>query len=205
MAYCTVSEIKEIVEVTGSDYDSVLSALIDRAESFIDRFCNRPDGFVADTTASARVFEGSGSHVQWIDECVEVTKVEVKDSYTDTDYDTWETADYWPATGDPEQPDYNNTPYTFLVVNLDSDGSESIFPAGQRVVRVTARWGFAESVPDAIKQACITQVARWWKRGQSGFADQAGNPEFGELSYTKELDPDIKSILDGGRYIRQVV
>ena len=65
---------------------------------------------------------------------------------------------------------------------------------------MTARWGNSENVPDDVKQACIIQAARWWKRGQTGFADSTASPELGELRYAKKLDPDVEAIVvEGGR------
>ena len=50
--------------------------------------------------------------------------------------------------------------------------------------------------PEAVKQACIIQSARQWKRGMQGFSDAEANPELGQLFYLKALDPEVQSMLE---------
>jgi hypothetical protein len=38
-------------------------------------------------------------------------------------------------------------------------------------------------------------VARWYKRAQQGWQDTAANIELGELTFTAEIDPEIRQIL----------
>lgn len=207
--YATLAELKARLEKTLPDDDTVLSALITAASRAIDAFCNRPDGFVAPTIATARVYAGSGRAWQRIDECVEITLVEVKESATDDGYVAWTGADWIAFSGDPEQPDFNRTPYTAIL--CAAGGAYSVFTSGFMTqhgvptVRVTAKWGYAVTVPPAIREACVIQAARWWKRGQSAWADTAGTPELGLLLYRRELDPDLKMILVTGRYVRPVI
>lgn len=229
-AYATVEEFRAEIDKTSTTDDLTIARLLDAATRTIDRFCNRPDGFMADVTASARYFVGSGDTIQWINECASVSALAVKDSPSDDegDYTTWTLgtvgtttdADVFPASGDPEVPDYNSTPYTFLVIG--SNGAYSLFPSGSFTTRggfkpagsrtrgvptveVEARWGFALTVPHDIREAAIMQSARWFKRLQSAMADTAASSELGTLLYRQSLDPDIALILRSGRYIRPAV
>jgi hypothetical protein len=217
--YCVIADVKAQIEKTTTGADVVLTDMITAASLEIDRFCRRPDGFVSGL-ASARVYAGVGKAVLYIDECTAISLVEVKGSPTDTSYVAW-TADDWIAgRGDPEtRPDFNHLPYTWVMVN--PTGSYDYFTSGKVIglrgfrtdpdvlgravptVRVTASWGFATTVPATIKQACIIQVSRWYKRATSGWADAVGNNELGMLVYTKALDPDIQTILIRGKYARR--
>lgn len=199
--------------------DAAISLMITAASRAIDRWCNREPGkFVADTVASARVYTGSGGTVQWIHECIAITQLAVKTSVTETTYVPWAVTDYLAATGDPLYPDYNRQPYHFLIVN--PAGSQLTYfisgrfsalrgfrpdyhsvGRGAPTVQVTAKWGYSAAVPPEIEQACIIQVARWYRRGQSSFADAIANDQFGQLMFTKPLDPDVKSLLMDGRYV----
>lgn len=228
--YATASELRGQIDQTSTADDTVLEAILRAATRTIDRFCNRPDGFLADVAASARYYVGSGNTIQRIDECAIVSAVAVKDSASDDegDYTAWTVgmvgsttgADVFPASGDPEAPDYNSTPYVFMVIG--ANGDYSIFtdgtfttrggfkPSGSRTrgtptVQVTARWGYAITVPDDIKQACIMQATRWYKRLQSSMGDSIASTEFGQLLYRQSLDPDIRLILEAGRYVRPAV
>lgn len=219
MAYATVSDLKDHIGKTLDTDDLVLQQLLDRASDLIDDLCHREiGGFQADAIASARTYSGSGAAVQWMNECVEVTLVEVKDSPTDDTYTAWAAADWVAATGDPKRPNFNRTPYRFLLALPTGDYSR--FTSGKYVhrpgfrpiepprtefgvptVRITARWGYADQVPGPIVQAVIAQASRWFKRGQGAYGDVLSTGELGQMFYQKKLDPDIANMIEGGRFI----
>jgi len=214
-AYATVDELRQQVQKSGLTDDVELALILDAVSDSIDKYCNRPDGFVSDITASARTYAGDGGVVHWMDECTAITLVEVKDSASDTTYTAWAAADWIAATGDPTFPDFNRTPYQFLIVSAVGDydtftsgqytGGRGFRPAsiGRAVptVRITANWGYSATVPPVIKQACIAQTAMWYKRGQSAWATDAGGAAAGRLSFRRDVqvlqDPDVRLMLDG--------
>lgn len=219
--YCTVDQVREDIGKVNADRDHIIRRDIKAASRVIDRVCNRiEDGFVAPSTAVTREFVGSGTRVQWIDEAAAISLVEVKTSRDTATYTAWAATDWRPATGDPRTPDFNRTPYQLLLIPSGSD--YSIFTGGRTArmngfrplpddeelgwveptVRVTAKWGYALVVPDDISLACSIQVARWFKRGESSWADTLGNADTGIIMYRKKLDPDIQLILKDGRWIR---
>lgn len=230
--YCTPAEIRTQIEkvgATGAGSDAALTVIINAIEKGIDAFCNRPDGFVAPATTAARYFPGSGKAYQWIDEAAAITAVAVKDSSSDDEdaYTAWTLgvvgtttdADVFPATGDPRYPDFVRTPYTLLLVG--SNGDYSSFPSGRfitrggfrptgnygrglPVVKVTAKWGYALTVPPAIKQATIALAARFFKQGESAWADTLASQELGQLLYQRE-NADIAWLLKEGRFIRPAI
>lgn len=220
--YCSVAEVREQIGKLSPAKDAIIEAIIIEASEWIDRFCNRPDGFKADGQADARVFVGKGTSVLYIDECAAVETLEVKRDASDDSFVLWETGDFYAASGDPRRPDFNRTPYHFLIVN--PYGNYSIFPSGQSrgsfrnarrpgehatigvpTVRVTANWGYALDTPPVIKQACITQTVRWFKRGEGAWGDSIGSVDTGEPQFRKVLDPEIESMLVRGRYKRRAM
>ena len=226
MAYCTIAEAREDIDLEGTGADDTFERLIAAAQRNIDRFCNRPDGFEADAAATARYFPGSGLGHQYIDECVEITTVAVKASSTASSYTDWDTpttmmagdGDWIPFSGGPKAPRFVDLPYTGLMVDVNGDYSVFTSSAGSGMrgfppitdyrhtgiptVKVTAKWGYSVAVPGDITTACIMQVARWYKRLQSSMADSVGNVDFGELRFTSSLDPAIKQLLEGGMYVK---
>jgi len=220
--YASLAECKGRVNLQGAGDDVWLTALLISASRAIDNFCNRPDGFRALGTATARRYAGSGKSWQEIDECMQVTLVEVKESGpSDDTWTAWESTDWLAFCGDVERPDFNRTPYIYLMV--DPTGSESHFPSGRYgtlrgfrpdpdrgsyatpTIRVTARWGYADDTPGPVKEATIEQAARWYKRGQSAWADTVGSAETGVLAYRQAVDPDIAFMLKMGRLVRPSV
>ncbi|MDZ4768360.1 MAG: hypothetical protein SGJ24_04465 [Chloroflexota bacterium] len=217
--YTTVQKVRATIgsQVSSAD-DDVITRLISAVSRQIDRYCNRLDGFEASATATARVFPGRGETTLWIDECAAVTLVEGRESVSSA-WTGWTAGDWIPFSGDDMSPNFNKTPYHGLMVM--PSGTHSVFPHGayssmwvfdtgrrQRgivmtlpTVQVTARWGYALSVPDDVENACIIQTARMYKRGQSAYADTLATSDFGTMQYRK-LDPEVEAILTGGRYIR---
>ncbi len=212
-AYATVKELRYHTGKTLTGDDVEIAQLLDSAAMAIDNYCGRPDGFMAEPNGTARAYIGSGTPVQRIDECVSISLVAVKDSPTDAAYTAWTTDDWDAFAGDPTNPNLQPTaqgkPYTGLMVTADGDYSD--FTSGKYnrwsvpTVQVTARWGYSDAVPDAIRQACLIQAARWYKRGQSAWADTLASPDFGQLMYRQKVDPDVAMILQAGRYIRPAV
>lgn len=215
--YTKLSVLKEEANLVLDVDDAHLAGAITAASRFIDRYCGREEGFFkADTTASARYYSGSGKVYQYIDPCIEITEVAVKDSATDDSYTTWtDDDDYWAFSGNPEYPDFNSLPYTGVMTNptgnylsftsgrwIKRRGFSLITPYGRstKTVKITAKWGYSEEVPADIEQACIMVVTRWFARMRGGMADTLASGELGRLVYTQALDPDVASLLDKGRY-----
>lgn len=219
--YATASELSTQTGVDLTKYQTQVEALLDAASEAINNQCHRKDGFVADTVASTRLFAGSGQSIQMIDECVEITAVAVKRSLTDSVYTTWSATDWLAFGGSYKRPDFNvlaydePRPYTGLMVAIN--GNHSVFTSGQTntgregfpplnnyraigqpTVQVTAKWGYAVTVPNAIKQATLIHAARFFKRGQAQWADALANADFGEVRFIKKTDPTYDYLVQHG-------
>ncbi len=203
-SYVDVATFRAAIDKTGTLDDPTIQTIIDAASEVIDAVCQRPDGFVADSIASARIYPGSGSNWQRIDECVEVTQVRLKTSATDT-YATMLATDYLKATGDKRRPEYNVTPYTALRMDENGDYSIWYYCDGYPNIEVTAKWGYAVVVPAMVREATIVLAARAYKRGQSAWSDVLASGELGMLMYRAAMDPEVKLILIEGRLIRPSV
>jgi len=215
MAYATKDEFKAQGDnIPDLDDDTIIGLYIDAADLQINQFCNRPDGFVADAAASARVFAGQGRPWLWVGDFIDTDTlvVAVKDAATDTTYTTWETDEYIGFAGDYTRPNFHPEslakPYTSIMISAVGDPPQSSFLSGAYngqfvpTVQVTAKWGYAETVPATIKQCSLMQSYRWYKRFKAHFSDTLGNEMLGQLMYTKVFDPDIENILINGRYKR---
>jgi len=205
--YCTPAELRTQIEktgLTGAGSDDALNLIIEAASRTIDRHCNRPDGFVALSTAAARYYTGLGKGYLLIDECVSISEVAVKESASDTTYTAWAAADWQACMGDPEYPDWNKTPYSMVVVLVSGDYSTFLAGGSYPVptVRVTAKWGYSVEEPAQIKEACIALSARWFKQGQSAWADTMASPELGTLLYQRE-NVDIRNML--ARFVKPAI
>ena len=74
-----------------------------------------------------------------------------------------------------------------------------------QTVKVTAKWGYAATVPYVVKEAACIQAARWYSRGKSAWSDTVGSPDMGMLMYRQKLDPDVYEMLVDGRLVRPAI
>ena len=206
MTWASVSELRSQINKTSALSDIDLTMILTAAENTISRFCNRRDDFLADTVASARLYPGSGTGFLFIDDTPEITAVGAKESFSDDTFTAWATTDWIAFSGSSKSPNFNMTPYNGLMVNPNGDYDLfRISRAGFPMVQITAKWGGYATIPAELKEASIMQAARWFKRLESAMADTLASGELGTLLYRQALDPDIKQILVGGRYVRPSV
>lgn len=193
MSYATPAEVKQASDITGTQWDVLIERLIVAASETIDRYCNRPDGFLAQATGTQRQFAGTGICSLRVGECAEVQSVEVYRS------GGWQVLSEWVAfAGDAQRPLYV-PPYSGIL-------ARSPFEAGfGPTVRVVARWGYGDAVPDAVREATVILASRWLKRGQSSWADTLTTDMGGTLEFRRQIDPDVQMILDKGRLRRPTI
>jgi len=207
MTWSTPQELRSQINKQSTLSDTDLGLLLTAAENTISRFCNRPDGFLADSTASARTYPGSGKNILFIDETPEITAVGAKDSYGDASFTAWAVTDWLAFSGSSKFPNFNATPYTGLMVN--PNGDYSIFQDSHYrnfpMVQITAKWGAYTTIPTELKEASIMQATRWFKRLEGAMADALASGDFGMMMYRQKLDPDIAMILVNGRYVKPTV
>jgi len=218
-SYATLNQLKEAMQKTDTGDDDLLQIVLDDASAAIDQLCNRPDGFIADATATERYFAGTGRAWLYIDEFVEVDEVSVKDSPSDTTYVLWvKDTDYTYCSGDHRFPDFNavakGKPYTMLLILPEGeyatwqDGSyrdDDDFEHRVRTVKVKANWGYSATCPPPVRRACLVQAARWYKKMQSAGSDVGANANLGQLTYGRVLDGDIEALLIRGRFVREAI
>jgi hypothetical protein len=194
-AYCTSLDVrKELAAASGraavdEDPGDVIWDMCVEASRLIDEYKMLEHGAYLASGSEVRYFDGTGHEYLWIldSPATSITTVEVEE--TDGTWTTWVSNDYftWP---------YNETPIRRLDVSDRAVGDKTAWTLGPRRVRLTGVFGWSTTAPALIERACKIQVARWYHRAQQGWQDAAGTPEFGELRYVRELDPDVKIILD---------
>lgn len=200
--YTTITNVKNQIEKSGSELDTVIAGFIDVASRAVDSYCNRSN-FLADTTATAKIFTGRGEPYITIPDCVEISSVAVKASRTEDTYTAWTSSDWIAASGQPDDPNWNDTPYNLLIIDPNGDyvqfteGRYAV-PRGVGVptVQVTAKWGYSISPPAQIQQVVEMQVVRWQRRAKSAWADLTAMTQFGQMPYQpRNLDIDLQLML----------
>jgi len=200
--YATAAELRSRLDVAATVHDTVLNNVLEAASRAIDGVCNRPDGFLALTSATERSYRGDGERHLSIDECVEITAVVETD--TDGAETTLDAGDYAAYRGSYEFPVFS-APYTAIMRTDDDEGYTSyatFTKARWANWSVTARWGYADAIPALVREATVAQAARWWMRGRSAWSDVVIAADGKWMAYRQTVDPDIAMMLDHGKLIR---
>jgi len=191
--YTTTSLVKASLGIPSgtTSEDAYIEDAIDAAEDEINNFCDRT--FVADGSATARVYQPSTNVLVYTDDFYTTTSLVVKqDDSNDGTYGTTLT-----ITSD------------FIVVGNSAPFNcirsvSSPFPrytSNRPTVQVTAKWGYKTAVPSAVAQAALILSARLFQRRSSPLGVMAGVVnDFGPIRVSR-IDPDIQRLLAGYRRI----
>ena len=172
MKYTTEEKINTFLGETipsGSADDAILSV-----EQYIDNYTQR--NFKADSVAVERVFTGNGKQVMTIDDCIDISKVELgSDFYGDsqTEIDSSGSNGYVLLPGNYA---LNNTPITEIWLKSRN------WTAGLQNHTVTAKWGYSETAPADIVWVATFLSSSIYKQGQSGNIGGLASERIGEYS-----------------------
>lgn len=193
--YCDTATVKTTLNIGDSSHDTRLDQIITAVSRAIDDKCERR--FYA---ASETRYYTAG-HWYWLpiaDDLLSVSAL-ATDQTGSRAYDT-----VW-AAGDYDLYPYNAAldgyPYGGIMVNRLS--GHFAFPQNlPRGVKVTGSFGYAAATPDVVREACILQTVRLYKRVDLPFG-VAGSGEFGQANIGSiRLDPDVADLLFKIRRVR---
>lgn len=200
--YYTVAEIKGENPDSGfnssSDYDTALGAFITSASRAIDKEIGKWDNyFYPSTDAETRYFDGTGARELWVDDIVTLTSVSVSEEggLSSSDYTAWSSSDYILMP-------YNSTPKSIILVDT-LNGSKLYWEPYMKAVKVVAVFGYSETPPQVIKQACSIQAIRWFQRAKQNWQESGAKSDFGQVVVNvsnkdfigSKLDPDVAALL----------
>jgi len=158
---CSVTDVKQYLEITGAEHDALLAALVASASETIESFCRRR--FLA--TDYTEYHDGMGSALLLLDQHPVQSVAEIRVA-ADRDFDAVE------PLGAEE--------YVLYAAEGLVQRTAGVFPRGLRNVRVQYSAGYG-SVPDDVKQACVVLAAHWFHRGCQG-ADGIARESLGEYA-----------------------
>ena len=155
LGYTSKNDIERYMLVDIDDsYNTQINEWIESVEAMINDYTGRL--FIADTEDSIRYFDGDGSHVLLIDDCISLTKIEMGDPTMTKD--ELDSDDYYIYP-------YNTTPKRKVYY-------DSIFTRDKKNIDVTAKWGYSVDVPNDIKLATTILVSlireeAWQSEGET--------------------------------------
>lgn len=186
--YASLAEAKDYLRIPADDNadDAQLNTCLPAASRAIDRFANRQFGKV--DAPVARYYSACWElerrvWVARVDDVQNVVGLAVAfDAAGDGTFATTVT-DF---VLEPRNAAADGQPYTAIRFGAGAGVNDR-----DDAVRVTAAFGWTD-VPVPIKEACLLQVSRLFKRRDAPFGI-AGSPEMGsEMRLLNKLDPDVE-------------
>lgn len=198
--YCSSTDIKgSMPETLGSStdtaYDDLIASLITSASRAIDGYLGVQDNyFYPSSDDETRYYDGNNDYELQVDDYLSITTLGVAENggVSSSDYVTWGSTDYF---NHPYNATAKGRPYKKIIVDVEN-GEKGYFPAFRKAVKITGIFGYSTTPPADVKQACIIQSIRQLQRAKSGYQDAGASAALGQLFYVKELDPDVKNMLN---------
>lgn len=194
MAFITRSQVEDYLNIDiPTALDARLDTWIASAEKWIENYTDRT--FEAETFV--KKFDGSNKRFLYVDDLLSVSNVWFVANQATADGATRKlsTVDWLTYQED----NANKTPYNKLVLN--PDGNHDYFPKGFQNVWIDGSWGYSETAPADVQQACIKLVAGIVKTSKEEGSDikQFSEGDFsityGGFDKIAERDISLKEVL----------
>ena len=195
MSYCTVAEVKTYAGVTGSGDDTLIDALITRAQKAIETYTHRLFEASADSTRKFTVGKDTTGRALFFDEdnCALTTVT--------TDADRVGGGDAIPAAQYATMP-RNRTPYYGLEILSSSAYDWEYTSNPENGITVAGRWAWSTTPPADIAHACIRLAAFFYRQKDAQVFDVTAIPDAGVITIPQGLPADVKLILEP--YVKRV-
>ena len=192
--YVDKTDLKNMIGLSGTSQDNNIDNAINASSRLIDQITGRH--FYKSQSVQVKYFTPDNHYILDVPDIATTTglivQLDTTDDGTHNKTITLDTDFYLKAINVTDLEGDNDIPYQTLVI-LDKRSSERFDPDIVKNVKITATWGF-NSVPSAIKQACLLQSSRLWKRKDSPFSTY-GSGDTGETELFQKMDPDAKTLI----------
>jgi len=189
MAYTTAALLKTYLGVSGSGDDTLLTALIARAQAAIDNYTGRTFEASADATRKFTVGRDTEGRMLYLDEdLASITTIT-----TNADDGSGGTA---LASTDYITHPRNTTPYHAIEIVTSSDESWEYTDDPTAGVTISGKWAWSTTAPDDIVHACIRLAAYYYRQKDAGVFDTTAIPDAGIIQVPQGIPADVKIILN---------
>lgn len=185
--YATLAETKAALRISDAIDDTLLEMAIESASRLIDGYAAR--NFYSSGSAT-RYYVADTEFVVQVDDLANGTVTVRSSEQGNGQFDvTWNTDDY---QLEPLNAVLDGQAWPYTSIRAIGDYLWPI-EGGEALVQITGTWGWP-SVPIAIKQACIIQASRIYKRLDSPLG-VAGFGDLGAIRVSRNLDPDVEQLV----------
>lgn len=195
--YASLAEVKAALRISDSIDDTLLEMATESASRLIDGYAAR---IFYNAGTATRYYVAQDDFVVEVDDLangtVTITTAQDADGVFDT---TWGTDDY---QLEPLNGVLDGIAWPYTTIRAVGDYLWPI-SGGEALIKVTGTFGWP-STPIAIKQACIIQASRIYKRLDSPLG-VAGFGDLGVMRVSSQLDPDVAQLVQPYKRTRNFV
>ncbi len=189
MAYITLAELKEYLQITAATEDHVLEDVIEDAQQQIDSYTGRVFEAAADSTRRFAVGKDTHGDELLLDEDLCAITTIVTNADGGTGAVTLSASDYYAYP-------LNRTPYYKIKLAESSTRSWDYTNNPEAGITVTGKWAYSTTAPNDIRRACRRLAAYHYKNRDAQVFDTTALPEQGLIVVPKGLPADVVQILE---------
>ncbi len=187
-AYCTNTEVKTYLGISGTADDALITALIARAQAAIDRHTHRTFSSTADSTRSFTVEEDTDGRTLWFDEDI----VSITTVTTNADASTGTTVSSTEYTTLPR----NRTPYYGIKIKSSVSKDWTYENDPETGVTVAGKWAYSTTPPDDVKHACVRLSSFYYQQKDAQVYDVTTIPDAGIITLPQGIPADVQLVLE---------
>jgi hypothetical protein len=174
-----------IAEVQLPEFDPAMESVIEAVSRWIDNYCGRTFYARTETRKYNVPTDANSRRTLWLDDDLQSIT-----TLTNGDAEVLTTADYClqPA---------NSTPKWAVTIKQASSKYWAQDSSGntEQVISIAGSWGYSTSAPKPVKEACILESIRLFKRRDAPYGIMGMSPAGGEVVHNIKPDPMIEKLL----------
>lgn len=200
--YVTAAQVKAYWVNNGvqntSQYDNVITTLCTNCSRAFDVLTFHLPGAFAVTADAAQLFNGKPWTATAYQLSIAVpelattpTLVEISISGSQTAFVPLASTDFYceplesPLVGKP-----------FTTITLDAqNGQYKQWPIYPRSIRVTGKFGYSTTIPDAVNEALLLYVVRMIRKIQNNYLEVGQLLDSGQVMIGMKYDPDLQTLI----------
>lgn len=194
MAYTTAATVKTYLGTTAVADDTLILALIARAQAAIDTYTGRTfDHSTVGVTRRFTVGEDTYGRVLLLDK--DLSKID--EIVTDADGSGATTVGTTEYVTVPR----NSAPYHEIKLLSSTTKSWTYTSNAENGITVTGKWSYSTAAPDDIVDACVRWTAFKYRQKDSQVFDVTALPDAGVIFAPQGMPADVRILLDPYRRI----
>lgn len=193
MAYCTVDKLKTYLSITSTKHDTLLSDCIDAAQRQIEQYTVKT--FEASTETSTQTFDANNPYVSKYGDTFMVP-YDLR-SITELTIDDNDVLPYA-----KQYKSFDGIIYEIALKNTSPYSFKYCSTTMYDTISITGLWGYSETPPSDVKQACIVLATYIYQRKDTTIVgDRTILPNERTVKIEYGMPLDVKTILDKYRRI----